>query len=94
MQYGNQETGPPGKVCHHLGTLWSPCTKAFEMMKSQSKGPQVSLSLVFPTHTYLEDILALAGGRAASSSCPVRFCISAHPQRTEITIVDTEHMNS
>ena len=59
MQYGNQETGAPGKVCHHLGTLWSPCTKAFEMMKSQSKGPQVSLSLVFPTHTYLEDILAL-----------------------------------
>ena len=66
MQYENQDTGPPGKVCHHLGTLWSPRTKAFEMRKSQSKGLQVSLSPVFPTHTYLENILALGtveGGR-------------------------------
>ena len=61
MQDENQETGPPGKVCHHLGTLWSPRTKAFEMRKSQSKGLQVSLSPVFSTHTYLEDILALEG---------------------------------
>ena len=61
MQDENQETGPPGKVCHHLGTLWSPRTKAFEMRKSQSKGLQVSLSPVLPTHTYLEDILALEG---------------------------------
>ena len=63
MQDENQETGPPGKVCHHLGTLWSPRTKAFEMRKSQRKGLQVSLSPVFSTHTYLEDILALAGHR-------------------------------
>ena len=63
MQYENQETGPSGKVCHHLGTLWSPGTKAFEMRKSQSKGLQVSLSPIFSTHTYLEDILALAGHR-------------------------------
>ena len=63
MQYENQETGPPAKVCHHLGTLWSPRTKAFEMRKSQRKGLQVSLSPVFSTHTYLEDILALGGSR-------------------------------
>ena len=61
MQYENQETGPSGKVCHHLGTLWSPRTKAFEMRKSQRKGLQVSLSPVFSTHTYLEDIRALGG---------------------------------
>ena len=92
MQDENQETGPPGKVCHHLGTLWSPGTKAFEMRKSQSKGLQVSLSPIFSTHTYLEDILALGGRR--DTSCPIRFWISAHPQCTEITIADTEHMNS
>ena len=63
MQDENQETGPPGKVCHHLGTLWSPRTKAFEMRKSQSKGLQVSLSPVFSIHTYMEDILALRGCR-------------------------------
>ena len=63
MQYENQETGPPGKVCHHLGTLWSPGTKAFEMRKSQSKGLQVSLSPIFSAHTYLEDILAFGGCR-------------------------------
>ena len=63
MQYENQETGPPAKVCHHLGTLWSPRTKAFEMRKSQSKGLQVSLSPVFSTNTYFEDILALGGRR-------------------------------
>ena len=61
MQYGNQETGPPGKVCHHLGTLWSPRTKAFVMRKSQSKGVQVSLSPVFSIHTYFENILPLGG---------------------------------
>ena len=83
MQYENQETGPSGKVCHHLGTLWSPRTKAFEMRKSQRKGLQVSLSPVFSTHTYLEDILALGGRR--DTSCPIRFSISAHPQCTEIT---------
>ena len=95
MQYENQETGPPAKVCHHLGTLWSPRTKTFEMSKSQSKGLQVSLSPVFATDTSLEDILALAGAQgAASPSCPIRFGISAHPQRDEITIADTEHMNS
>ena len=48
-------------------TTWghykSPRTKAFEMRKSQRKGLQVSLSPVFSTHTYLEDILALAGHR-------------------------------
>ena len=86
MQYENQETGPSVKVCHHLGTLWSPRTKAFEMRKSQRKGLQVSLSPVFSTHTYLEDILALGRAQgAASSSCPFRFWISAHPQRTETT---------
>ena len=86
MQYENQETGPSGKVCHHLGTLWSPRTKAFEMRKSQRKGLQVSLSPVFSTHTYLEDILALAGHMgAAFPSCLIRFWISAHPQCTEIT---------
>ena len=63
MQYENQETGPPVKVYHHLGTLWSPRTKAFEMRKSQSKGLQVSLSPVFSTNTYFEDILALGGRR-------------------------------
>ena len=63
MQYENQETGPPVKVYHHLGTLWSPRTKAFEMRKSQSKGLQVPLSPVFSTHTYLEDIRALGGCR-------------------------------
>ena len=63
MQYENQETGPPVKVYHHLGTLWSPRTKAFEMRKSQRKGLQVSLSPVFSTHTYLEDIRALGGCR-------------------------------
>ena len=74
MQYENQETGPPGKVCHHLGTLWSARTKAFEIRKSQSKGLQVPLSSVFSTHTYLENILALGGRRgAASPSCPIRF---------------------
>ena len=62
MQYENQETGPSGKVCHHLGTLWSPRTKAFEMRKSQRKGLQVSLSPVFSTHTYLEDTPALGVG--------------------------------
>ena len=70
MQYGNQETGPPGKVCHHLGTLWSPGTKAFEMRKSQSKGLQVSLSPVFPTHTYLENILALGRGEGGQRFLP------------------------
>ena len=70
MQYGNQETGAPGKVCHHLGTLWSPRTKAFEMRKSQSKGLQVSLSPVFPTHTYLENILALGRGEAGQRLLP------------------------
>ena len=70
MQYGNQETGPPGKVCHHLGTLWSPGTKAFEMRKSQSKGLQVSLSPVFPTHTYLENILALGRGEGGQRLLP------------------------
>ena len=70
MQYGNQETGPPGKVCHHLGTLWSPGTKAFKMMKSQSKGLQVSLSPVFPTHTYLENILALGTGEGGRRLLP------------------------
>ena len=88
MQYENQETGPPAKVCHHLGILWSPRTKALEIRKSQSKGLQVSLSPVFSTHTYLEDILALGvgvRGVGATSSCPIRFWISAHPQCTEIT---------
>ena len=33
------------------------------MRKSQSKGLQVSLSPVFSTHTYLEDILAFGGCR-------------------------------
>lgn len=69
MQCENQETGPPGKVCHHLGTLWSPRTKAFETRNSQSKGLQVSLSPVFSTHTYFEDILAL-GGRTGQGLLP------------------------
>ena len=68
MQYENQETGPPGKVCHHLGTLWSPRTKALEMRKSQSKGLQVPPSPVFSTHTYLEAIVVLGVGGMGSVS--------------------------
>ena len=70
MQYGNQDTGPPRKVCHHLGTLCSPGIKVFEMRKSQSKGLQVSLSPVFPTHTYLENILALGRGEGGQRFLP------------------------
>ena len=70
MHHENQDTGLPGKVCHHLGTLWSPRTKVFEMRKSQSKGLQVSLSPVFPTHTYLENILALGRGEAGQRLRP------------------------